>query len=224
MRILVVEDEAELRGAIVRRLRALGHGVDEAANAVDARHLLSVYEHQVVVLDRMLPDGDSIRPLRRWRHEGITTAVLLLTAVDRVEDRVDGLEAGADDYLVKPFAMAELVARITAIARRNAAPRHSLLRIADLEIDTGRREVRRSSILIPLRPKEHALLELLADRAGRVVTRREILDACWDEAHEPLSNVDEVLVASLRRKLGKPVLIRTVRGSGYLLEGTNDER
>ena len=219
MRLLVVEDEPELREAIARRFRALGHGVDEAGDAETATLMLRVYEYAVVILDRMLPDGDSVHDVERWRHEGVRTPVLFLTARDRVEDRVEGLEVGADDYLVKPFAMDELVARVATIARRGSAPRSPVVTFADVEIDTGRREVRRAGVLIPLRPKEYALLELLASRAGRVVTRRDIMDACWDEAAEPLSNVDEALVASLRRKLGKPSPIRTVRGAGYMLEG-----
>jgi len=222
MRILVVEDEAELRSAIVRRLRAQGHGVDEASDAQSAGQWMTVHQYALVVLDRMLPDGDSVASLERWRRAGITTPVLLLTALDQVADRVGGLEAGADDYLAKPFAMAELLARVATIARRQTRPAPSVLVFRDLEVDTGRREVRRRGTLIPLRPKEYTLLELLATRAGRVVERRDILDACWDEAHEPLSNVDEVLVASLRRKLGKPSPIHTVRGTGYMFEEVED--
>ena len=218
MYILVVEDEPELRAAIVRRLRAQGHGVDEAADCETAEHLLSVHDHALAVMDRMLPDGDICERLVLWRRRGITTPVLLLTARDRIEDRVAGLEAGADDYLIKPFAMDELLARISAIARRQASPAPSLLKFGDLEINKGRREVRIDDVLIALRPKEYALLELLGTRAGSVVTRGAIIDACWDEAHEPMSNVDEALIASLRRKLDRPGLIRTVRGAGYMLE------
>ncbi|MEM7310454.1 MAG: response regulator transcription factor [Planctomycetota bacterium] len=224
MRILVVEDEAELRGAIARRLRAQGNGVDEAPDVRTARFLVSNQDFAVVILDRMLPDGDAVEEVRRWRHDGLRTPVLILTARDRVEERVEGLEAGADDYLVKPFAMDELLARVAAVGRREAAPTPSVLRFGNVEVDTGRRELRRAGVLIPLRPKEYALLTLLAARAGRVVTRGEIIDACWDEAHELTSNVDEVLVASLRRKLGKPSPIRTVRGAGYLLEEAPAER
>lgn len=222
MRILVVEDEPELRRAIVRRLRAQGHAVDEAEDGETAEYLMSVYEHSVVVLDRMLPDGDSLDRLRQWRHCGCRTPTLVLTARDRVPDRVEGLEAGADDYLVKPFAMEELLARVSALSRRRLLPTPSVLCVDDVELDTGRREVRRDGVLIPLRPKEYTLLELLMTREGRVVSRAEIVDACWDEAHEPLSNVEEVLVASLRRKLGPPTLIRTVRGAGYVLEAKAD--
>ena len=223
MRILVVEDQPELREAIVRRLRAEGHGVDQAGDCETAEYLMSVYEHAVIVLDRMLPDGDSVDRLQAWRQRGMNVPVLLVTAKDDVSDRIDGLHSGADDYLIKPFAMEELLARVAAIGRRQSIPLASILKIADLEINLGRREVKRSGVLLALRPKEYALLELLMKRSGRVVTHSEIIDACWDEAHEPASNVDEVLVASLRRKLGQPVLIRTVRGAGYMLEATGHE-
>lgn len=218
MRVLVVEDEKELRHAIARRLRAQGHGVDEAGDGETAEHLLSVYDHSVVILDRMLPDGDSLQRLASWARRGLRRPTLVLTARDRVADRVEGLESGADDYLVKPFAMEELLARVAVLARRQELPEPSVIRIADLELDSGRREVRRAGVLIPLRPKEYSLLALLVTRAGRVVSRADIVDACWDEAYEPLSNVEEVVIAALRRKLGSPSIIRTVRGTGYIIE------
>ncbi|MEM7352207.1 MAG: response regulator transcription factor [Acidobacteriota bacterium] len=222
MRILLVEDHAELRAAIGRRLRARGDRVDEMGDGRDLLDYLGEADYDAVVLDRMLPDGDALMRLMEARRRGCQTPMLLLTSRDQIEDRVAGLEAGADDYLVKPFAMEELLARLNAIARRQAPPRPSVLRVADLEVDTGRREVRRGGVLIPLRPKEFALLELLATRAGRAVRRDEILEYCWDVLHDPASNVEEVLVASLRRKLGKPALIHTVRGVGYLLEARSD--
>ncbi len=218
MRVLVVEDQLEIRQAVGRRLRADGHGADEAGDGGTAESFVATYRYDVIVLDRMLPDGDALDLLQRWRARGVATPVLFLTARDLIEDRVDGFEAGADDYLVKPFAMDELMARLTAIARRGAAIRPSRIEIGDLDIDFGRHEVRRAGVLLPLRPKEYALLELLASRAGRAVSRDETVAGCWGEDHEPLSNVEEVVVAALRRKLGRPPLIRTVRGAGYLLE------
>ncbi len=218
MRVLIVEDQPELRQAVGRRLRAEGHGTDEADDGGSAESFASSYRYDVIVLDRMLPDGDALDLLKRWRARGMVTPVLFLTARDQVVDRVDGFEAGADDYLVKPFAMDELMARLTAIARRGATTRPSRVEVGDLEIDFGRREVRRAGVLLALRPKEYAVLELLATRAGQVVARREIVAGCWGEDHEPLSNVEEVVIAALRRKLGHPPLIRTVRGAGYLLE------
>lgn len=223
MRVLVVEDQEELRAALVRRLRTDGHGVDEAADGATAESFVQSYRYDAIVLDRMLPDGDALERLEEWRREGMSAPVLFLTARDRVEDRVAGLGAGADDYLVKPFAMDELLARLSAIARRGPAPRSAVVGVGDLEIDAGRREVRRDGVLLPLRPKEYAILELLANHAGQVVSREQIVSSCWGEDHEPLSNVEEVVIAALRRKLGKPSPIRTVRGAGYLLEEPPDD-
>jgi two-component system copper resistance phosphate regulon response regulator CusR len=218
MRILLAEDHTELREAIARRLRALGNSVDAVANLRDARIHLNGASYDVVVLDRMLPDGDSITLLQALRNAANRTPILLLTARDRIEDRVEGLESGADDYLVKPFAMDELVARISVLARRGTPLRDTLLRLADLEVDSGRHEVRRAGVLIPLRPKEYAVLELLAVRHGRAVSRNDILEYCWDTRESPASNVEETIIAALRRKLGEPPLIKTVRGMGYMLE------
>ncbi|MEM7454666.1 MAG: response regulator transcription factor [Planctomycetota bacterium] len=218
MRILVVEDESELRKAISRYMRGIGHAVDECDSCRSASAAVEVYEHDVIVLDRMLPDGDSIKLLDAWRTKGLTTPVIFLTARDSVDDRVGGLESGADDYLVKPFAMAELAARIATLSRRGNVAAKPVMNIGPLSIDRGRREVRRDGVLIPLRPKEFTLLELLVSRMGQVVSKHRIIDTCWDETRGPMSNVEEALVASLRRKLGKPNLIRTIRGSGYMLE------
>ncbi|MCP5118938.1 MAG: response regulator transcription factor, partial [bacterium] len=195
MRVLVVEDQKELRQAVVRRLRSRGYGADEANDGEAADQYLATYDYAVVILDRMLPDGDAIERLRTWRQQGKVTPILFLTARDQVGDRVTGLEAGADDYLVKPFAMDELLARVSALARRRSLPRPPIIREADVEIDTGRREVRRAGVLIPLRPKEYVLLGLLAARVGHVVSRAEIVAGCWGEEAEPLSNVEEVVIA-----------------------------
>lgn len=218
MRILLAEDHAELRAAIARRLRAMGNSVDEVADLHSILHYLQAATYDVAVLDRMLPDGDSISALRCLRSAANRTPILLLTARDHIADRVEGLEAGADDYLVKPFAMDELLARIGVLARRGTLPRSQIVQVADLELDSGRREVRRAGVLIPLRPKEYALLELLATRLGRAVSRSDILDYCWDVQESPASNVEETIIASLRRKLGDPPLIMTVRGMGYKLD------
>lgn len=218
MRLLIVDDHQDLRDAIARRLVALGHAIDTAVDCGDAESFVRSYTYDVVVLDRMLPDGDAIDLLQRWRRQGLQMPVLFLTACDAVQDRVAGFASGGDDYLVKPFSMDELAARVTALGRRGASLRPSLIRITDLEVDLGRREVRRAGVLLPLRPKEFTLLQLLAERAGHVVTRGEIIAGCWGEGQEPDSNAEEVLVAALRRKLGAPALIRTVRGSGYRLD------
>lgn len=224
MRLLVLEDQTDLRAAVAARLRAQGHAVDEAGDLAEAESFAQTYAYDVLVLDRTLPDGDALDALQRWRAGGIATPTLFLTARDAVADRVDGFAGGADDYLVKPFSMDELIARIGAIGRRGGAIRPSTLRIADLEVDLGRREARRAGIVLPLRPKEFALLQLLIERAGRVVPRADILAACWGEEQQPVSNADEVLVATLRRKLGDPPLLRTVRGAGYLLEAPDVAR
>ena len=218
MRILIVEDDEDIRLAVARRLRADGHGVDVAPDLGTAESFVASYTYEAVVLDRMLPDGDGLDGLDRWRRRGLEMPVLFLTARDEIEDRIEGFRAGGDDYLVKPFSMDELVARLGAVARRSAARRPNRLHIADLDIDFGRREVRRAGILLTLRAKEFALLELLALRAGRLVSKQQILAGLWGEEHAPLSNVEEAVVAALRRKLGRPSLIRTVRGAGYLLE------
>lgn len=215
MRILITEDQVDLRQAVARRLRSIGHSVDEADSCASADDLFRIYDYAVVILDRMLPDGDSVSMLEAWRSREAMTPVLLLTARDQVNDRVAGLEAGADDYLVKPFSMDELVARITVLSRRSSNMRPSVLHAGDLEIDLGRREVRHSGTLLPLRPKEFAVLEVLVSRAGQVVSRIELLESCWDENYTASSNVEEVVVASLRRKLGNSDIIRTVRGAGY---------
>ena len=218
MRILLAEDHADLRTSIARRLRNTGNSVDEVATIRDARIHLNGAHYDVAVFDRMLPDGDSISLLRELRTSANRTPILLLTARDLVEDRVDGLESGADDYLVKPFAMDELLARIKVLARRGEPVRDTILRLADLEVDSGRHEVRRGGVLIPLRPKEYAVLELLAVRRGRAVARNDLLEYCWDTRDSPASNVEETIIAALRRKLGEPGLIKTVRGIGYKLD------
>ena len=222
MRILLAEDHTELREAIARRLRALGNSVDEVSSIREIRTYLNGAHYDVGVFDRMLPDGDSLTLLQALRTAANRTPILLLTARDRIEDRVEGLQVGADDYLVKPFAMDELLARINVLARRGEPLRDTILRIADLEVDSGRHEVRRGGVLIPLRPKEYAVLELLAVRNCRAVSRNDILEYGWDTLESPASNVEETIIASLRRKLGEPVLIKTVRGHGYKLDDAHE--
>ncbi|MBJ6609755.1 MAG: response regulator transcription factor [Candidatus Thiothrix moscowensis] len=222
MRILLAEDHTELREAIARRLRALGNSVDEVSSLRELRTHLNGAHYDVGVFDRMLPDGDSLTLLQALRSTANRAPILLLTARDRIEDRVEGLQVGADDYLVKPFAMDELIARINVLARRGEPLRDTILRVADLEVDSGRHEVRRGGVLIPLRPKEYAVLELLAVRNRRAVSRNDILEYCWDTLDSPASNVEETIIASLRRKLGEPTLIKTVRGHGYKLDDAHE--
>jgi DNA-binding response OmpR family regulator len=221
MRVLVVEDEDEMRGSISRRLRGEGFAVDEAGDVDEARRAIGVSEYDCLVLDRVLPGGDALDLLAELRNTGECTPALFLTSRDTVDDRVAGFEAGGDDYLVKPFAMEELTARVQSLCRRARSARPAVARIADLEIRSARREVRRDGVLLPLTSKEFAILELLVESLGAVVSRSRIIEHCWDEHTDPLSNVVEVHLASLRRKLGEPPLIRTVRGAGYLLDAAH---
>lgn len=223
MRILIVEDHEEIRSSMASSLRARGDSVDEVGTVREARQYLQHAHYDIAVLDRMLPDGDSISLLKLVRSKNDQTPVLMLTARDKIEDRVEGLEAGADDYLVKPFSMRELLARVGVLVRRDNLPRASIVKIGSLEIDNGRREVRRDGVLIPLRPKEYTLLELLASRAGRAVSRDDILESCWDTLESPSSNVEETLIASLRRKIGPPGMIKTVRGLGYMIDEADEQ-
>ncbi len=218
MRVLVVEDDDELRGALERRLRRSGFAVDVAEDLPAAEFSLDVNDYDCLVLDRAVPSGDTIDLVRRLRAAGVGVPALFLTAKDAVVQRVAGFEAGADDYLVKPFAMAELVARVRRLCRRAMSATPPILRVADVEIDQARAEVRRGGVLLPLTPKELAVLVELAAAGGQVVSRTHLIESCWDERTDPLSNTVDVHIASLRRKLGAPPLIHTVRGLGYRME------
>ncbi|MEV0271545.1 MAG: response regulator transcription factor [Hamadaea sp.] len=215
MRVLVVEDDRDLREAAVAALRAGGLAVDHAGDWPQADLALSVNAYDCVVLDRMLPDGDSARHLHRLRERGIRVPALMLTALSEIDERVRGFEAGADDYLAKPFAAAELVMRVRALCRRSTAMLPPVLKVSDLELDCARHEVRRAGVLQLLTPKEFAVLEQLMSRAPATVTRADLREHCWDELADPLSNVVDVVITQLRRKLGPPALIHTVRGAGY---------
>ncbi|WP_320668706.1 response regulator transcription factor [Patulibacter defluvii] len=216
MRILVVEDEEELAVAVAERLRAEGFGVDVAGTVAEARFHADLHSYDAIVLDRRLPDGEGGALCGAWRQAGVETPILLLTAMDQTSDVVDGFGAGADDYLTKPFATEVLVARIHALLRRRPTRRHDAIDVGALRIEPARRRVRRDGVIVPLTTKEFALLAFLADRAGEVVDRFDILEHCWDHAYEPESNVVDVHVAALRRKLGASA-IETVRGAGYRL-------
>ena len=217
MRALVVEDYAPVRNAVRDGLVEAGFAVDVAANGEDGLWHAEQNPYDVVILDIMLPKLDGLEVLRRLRTAGSKVPVLLLTAKDTVDDRVSGLDLGADDYLVKPFAFAELLARVRSLIRRRYDTRDPKLRIADLEVDTTRRSVRRGTTSIALSAKEYALLEYLALRAGELVTRTEIWEHVYDFHSEAQSNVVDVYVGYLRRKLGPPQLIHTRRGHGYVL-------
>jgi DNA-binding response OmpR family regulator len=213
VRVLVIEDDDNLRVAITASLRAAGFAVDAVADLPAADEALAVNAYDCAVFDRMLPSGDALHYVR-VRCPAVP--VLFLTARDAVADRIAGLEYG-DDYLVKPFAVAELVARVRSLCRRVATGRPPVLRCGDLEIDSGRHEVRRAGVLITLTAKEFVVLEQLAARQGRPVTRAELIEEAWDPMADPASNVLDVVITQLRRKLRQPPMIHTVRGTGYCI-------
>lgn len=218
MRVLIIEDEPGLREGLTVALRVTGFSVDAAADLAQGRAFAAEHRYDCVICDRMLPDGDGLGLLDdRWRRES-HTPVLILTARDAIRDRVDGIERGADDYLTKPFAMSELLARVKMLCRRRESPSPTVIEAGDIEVDTARREVRRAGIVLSLTVKEFAVIELLASRAGQSVSREEITESCWDRLTEPMSNAVDVVISQLRRKLGEPSPIRTVRGFGYILE------
>lgn len=221
MRILLVEDEPDAARLIAKGLREQAYAVDVVGDGQTARYQASINDYDAIVLDVMLPTENGFEVCRELRHAGSAVPILMLTARDSVEDRITGLDSGADDYLTKPFDFGELVARIRSVIRRGERPPlPDLLRVADLELDTRSRRVRRDDQEIPLTTREYALLEFMARRAGAVVSRAEIAEHVWDERYDPLSNVIDVYVQRLRRKLdrvGVESIIRTRRGEGYQL-------
>jgi two-component system OmpR family response regulator len=222
MRILVVEDDKDVAGFVVKGLREAGHVVEHAANGRDGLFLAASEAFDAIVLDRMLPGGvDGLRLLETLRSQGNNTPVLFLSAMAQVDDRVRGLKAGGDDYLTKPFAFAELLARVEAMARRGKGegPVTKLV-VADLEMDLLSRGVKRAGQKIDLQPREFRLLEYLMRHASQVVTRTMLLEGVWDYHFDPQTNVIDVHVSRLRQKVDKPFstpLIHTVRNAGYML-------
>ncbi|MFQ5698840.1 MAG: heavy metal response regulator transcription factor [Myxococcota bacterium] len=219
MRLLVVEDESRVRTFVERGLQEAGFSVDTASDGEAGLRLALVHPYDAVVLDLMLPRLDGLGLIRELRSAGRATPVLVLSARDEVGDRVRGLDAGADDYLSKPFAFAELLARLRALLRRGTA-RTSLIEVADLRVDLVARTVERAGRRVELTAKEYALLEFLARHAGEVVTRTMIAEHVWDMNFESFSNVIDVYIRYLRRKIDEsfePRLIHTRRGIGYVL-------
>jgi two-component system, OmpR family, response regulator len=222
MRILVVEDDRDVAGFVVKGLREAGHTVEHADNGRDGLFLAASEGFDAIILDRMLPGGvDGVRLLETLRAQQIATPVLFLSALSGVDDRVRGLRAGGDDYLTKPFAFSELLARVEALSRRGRADTPSTkLTVADLEVDLLSRTVKRAGQKIELQPREFRLLEFLARHAGQVVTRTMLLEGVWDYHFDPQTNVIDVHVSRLRQKVDKPfetALIHTVRNAGYML-------
>lgn len=220
VKLLVVEDEKPTAAFLRRGLMEEGFAVDVAADAASADAAVQESDFDAIVLDVMLPGGDGFSLCQRWRASGVATPILFLTARDDVVDRVRGLDRGGDDYLVKPFAFAELLARLRALLRRSAGGSPSgVLEIGDLAIDTHRRQVTRRGRTIGLTMREYQLLEHLARHAGHVVTRTSLWEHVWDSHSVPDSNVVDVYIRYLRNKLGRdPDLIRTIRGGGYVLD------
>jgi DNA-binding response OmpR family regulator len=219
MRLLVVEDDLGLVGALRGGLAARGFAVDHAGTAGDAGELFRLNPYDAIVLDLALPDGDGLDVLRRARAHGNTVPVLILTARGAVDDRVAGLDAGADDYLQKPFAFAELLARLRALLRRAGPVVPPVLRVADLELDPGRFAARRAGMTLALTAKEFSILEYLMRHTDELVTRSMLIDHCWGESYEGLSNLVDVHVGRVRRKVDLPgsrPLFHTVRGAGFI--------
>jgi two-component system OmpR family response regulator len=222
MRVLLVEDDAKLVRALERGLKREGYAVDSALTGDDALVKTNEHPYDAIVLDVMLPGVDGFAVCRTLRDRGDWTPVLMLTARDLVQDRIDGLDVGADDYLVKPFDFGELLARLRALTRRDPSERPAVIEVGDLRIDPARRVVTRAGRNIELTMREFAVLHFLARHAGKVVSREQLLEHVWDESHDGSTNVVDVYVSYLRRKLERRPprrrVIRTVRGVGFVLE------
>jgi two-component system OmpR family response regulator len=219
VRLLVVEDDVKLAAAVGRGLRHAGYAVDVVGDGEAALQHAAVWDYDAVVLDLMLPRRDGIEVCTELRRRECWAPVLMLTARGRIDDRIRGLDAGADDYLAKPFDFGELLARLRALIRRAPAERPAVIEAGDLRVDPASHEVSRAGTPVELTAREFAVLELLARRAGEVVTRTQLLDHVWDSNYEGSTNIVDQYVGALRRKLG-PQLIHTVRGAGFRLEPT----
>jgi two-component system copper resistance phosphate regulon response regulator CusR len=218
MRLLLIEDERKVADFVARGLRAERLAVDVAYDGTSGWEMASTVDYDLIILDLMLPSLSGTELLKRFRRKGGNAAILVLTARDATADKVENFEAGADDYLTKPFAFAELKVRVRALLRRQPSTRNNVLRVADLELDRLGQQVRRAGKRIDLTSKEYALLEYLASHAGRVLSRTMIIEHVWDESFEGLTNIVDVYVRHLRSKVDDPFptkLIRTVRGAGY---------
>jgi two-component system OmpR family response regulator len=220
VRVLLVEDDVRMSAALQRALRAEGILVDVATCAFDALWMTHATRFDATVLDVMLPDLDGFQACERLRAEGVCVPVIMLTARDAVHDRVRGLDAGADDYLTKPFSLAELLARLRALFRREPLERPEVLEVGDLRLDPATRDAWRADEPLPLSTREFSLLEAFMRRPGQAIGRRELVEAAWDHAHEHRSNVIEVYMSALRDKIDRPFgveSLETVRGLGYRL-------
>ncbi|HET9529443.1 MAG TPA: response regulator transcription factor [Blastocatellia bacterium] len=227
MRILLVEDEPDAARMLAKGLREQSYAVDTAADGDAALEMAYVNSYDLIILDIMLPGRDGFEVCRELRRSGSATPILMLTARDAIEDRIEGLDTGADDYLIKPFDFHEMLARARALLRRGPALHPEMIVISDLTIDTRARQVCRAGAAISLTAKEYALLEYLARRAGEVVSRADIAEHVWDENFDPFSNLIEVYIQRLRRKIDEEherKLIRTRRGEGYVLAAGDEDQ
>jgi len=225
MRILLVEDEFDAAAVLAKGLREHAYAVDTASDGRQALDLTATNDYDLIVLDLLLPRIDGLEVCRRLRSDGWTTPILMLTARGEPDQRVEGLDVGADDYLPKPYHFPELLARVRALLRRGPALASAVLHVEDLTIDTRAQQVRRAGRPVQLTTKEYALLEYLARRQGEVVGRADIADHVWDDSFDPLSNLIEVYIQRLRRKIddGESVkLIQTRRGAGYCLTAADE--
>jgi DNA-binding response OmpR family regulator len=225
MRLLLVEDDSRIARFVAKGLREQAYAVDVSATGDDALYQAAINTYDLVILDVMIPGRDGFAVCRELRKSGQRMPILMLTARDAVEDRINGLDSGADDYLTKPFEFRELLARLRALLRRSGELRPAKIAVADLVLDTAAQSVSRNGQTVPLTAKEYALLEFLARNAGRVVGRAEIAEHVWDETFDPFSNLIEVYINRVRRKIdadsAKP-LLHTRRGAGYLLGSAAD--
>jgi two-component system OmpR family response regulator len=221
MKLLLIEDDAQTAAYIKRGLEQQGHVVDHAANGGDGMMLGHDQSYSVLIVDRMLPGNDGLTLVRALRGNGVRTPVLFLTAIGGIDDRVAGLEAGGDDYLVKPFSFSELSARLNALARRPPlVDAETVLTVGDLELDRLRRSVKRAGRKVDLQPREFMLLEYLMKNAGRPVTKTMLLENVWDFHFDPKTNIVETHISRLRAKVDRGCdvgLIQTIRGSGYMI-------
>jgi DNA-binding response OmpR family regulator len=227
MRLLLVEDDLRIARFVARGLQEQSYAVDVVSSGDAAVYRAEINDYDVIVLDVMIPGKDGFATCRAIRALGKRMPILMLTARDAVEDRINGLDSGADDYLTKPFEFGELLARLRALLRRPQDLRPAQIRIGDLELDTGAQTAVRGNRAISLTSKEYALLEFLARNANRVIGRAEIAEHVWDESFDPFSNLIEVYVNRLRRKLGEGdgnLLLQTRRGSGYILSAPVEPR
>jgi len=220
MRVLVVEDELKINRTVCQALREEAYAVDSAKDGEEGEELATINQYDLIILDLLLPKKPGVAVCRSLRDQGVVTPILMLTAKDTLEDRVQGLDSGADDYLVKPFYMDELLARARALLRRETTTKSTRLQVADLQVDTSSHRVSRAGGTIELTSKEYAMLEYFMRNQDHVLTRTMISEHVWDEQFDSLSNIIDVYIRRLRRKIDEnytPRLLHTIRGSGYLL-------